>query len=396
MTDFFQQKFWDEIYFQLSNESDISQLNNAIIVKNTRLGSYTKFQGDFILDILLEFYEEPQSFQSLSNLIVCENLKDILSVLIKTSILEPLYKFHENKNCPCCTSSEYYSILSTFNEQLDIDFKWVKCRTCNCIFLNPSIDRNISRFYYVCLGKYRNSRELLKSDYLSDLTKKACNRKIEIIKSYLNNIDQKKILDVGCGDGDILVRLFKQGANVTGLDIDEIQIDKNKETNQNVSWLCNDFYSQNFSDYKFDLITMWSYLEHEHRQKEVISKAHKILNGNGYLIIEIPNYSGLLRKVFGKFWPFYDPPFHVVHHSKNSIIYLLKSQNFEIRKILEFGTSPFYFKYSAIILSLMVMFKISYNSTLLDYFITTISKKLVPIEECTGLSSKMVVIAKKH
>jgi methionine biosynthesis protein MetW len=106
---------------------------------------------------------------------------------------------------------------------------------------------------------------------------------------------KSKILDIGCGDGDL--KNFLDSPSYYG-------IDGNKEyiltlTNQSVKAKQMDFNKEEmpFKNEKFDFILMLDILEHVANPKKMIQDSKKRLNEGGKLIITLPNDYHLLNKI---------------------------------------------------------------------------------------------------
>lgn len=144
--------------------------------------------------------------------------------------------------------------------------------------MNNPIYQNYNKFHYSQVNNINNDNLLYKIV------------KAEIIP-YLKN-KHVKILDVGCGTGDILKTLKSFGyKNLFGIEISKDQYIKAKKIN-GIDVIHGDAY--NFlqkSGKKFDVLIMFDLIEHIEKKKLVsfLKFAHKTLNKNGILIIRTPN-----------------------------------------------------------------------------------------------------------
>lgn len=115
-----------------------------------------------------------------------------------------------------------------------------------------------------------------------------------IIKSILDlNNSQLKILDVGCGNGNIALALGSLGYTVTGIDIDINSIDtaKTRNTFSNVTFKVLDANYFLLQD-EFDVVVCSEVLEHLEKPHELLASIHTILKNNGMLIATVPNGYG--------------------------------------------------------------------------------------------------------
>ena len=115
-------------------------------------------------------------------------------------------------------------------------------------------------------------------------------------KKNLNNI---KILDVGCGGGLVSEGLSKIGATVTGIDFikENIKIAKMhaKKNNLKINYSVKDFEKEKITS-KYDVIIILEVLEHLSNWEEFLKKIKLSLKKNGVLIISTIN-----RNLISKF-----------------------------------------------------------------------------------------------
>ncbi|HCN37520.1 MAG TPA: hypothetical protein DIS94_07415, partial [Bacteroidetes bacterium] len=121
-------------------------------------------------------------------------------------------------------------------------------------------------------------------------------RKIEILK-FKNS---GSLLDVGCGSG-LFLKSVSDVFNVSGIDVSKKSINFAREefgldvSNKSLDDLISD-------GKKFDIITLWHVLEHFNNPVEDLKKIRNLLNENGVLIIEVPNWDSIKFQMSGKKW----------------------------------------------------------------------------------------------
>lgn len=125
----------------------------------------------------------------------------------------------------------------------------------------------------------------------------------KIQQSFNKNPNEMRILDVGCGNGNISLPLAFLGYQVTGLDAypEAIQEMAKKNKFDNLNGI-NKTFENYYPDSKFDVIIMSEFLEHTKDPKAVLQKAKRMLEKNGLLILTIPNGMSLeesIRRVTG-------------------------------------------------------------------------------------------------
>lgn len=151
----------------------------------------------------------------------------------------------------------------------------------------------------------------------------------------MTNINRNsKVLDVGCGSGNILYSMKHSGMNhIKGIDPyikEDIKYDNG---------LVIEKISINEEKEKWDLIMLHHVLEHMDNQKDVMKSIHEKLFDNGTCIIRIPTVSSYAWNKYKTNWVSLDAPRHFYLHSIKSFKTLVESQGFYIDKIIFDSTS---------------------------------------------------------
>ncbi len=159
-----------------------------------------------------------------------------------------------------------------------------------------------------------SKRNIFETIYHS-IRKIALKKKVKLINSF--SLDDKKLLDIGCGTGDFLQVAKQNNWSVFGIEPDiNARTIANKKTKNSV--FNNDELTK-FRAGSFDVITLWHVLEHIPNLEDYIRLLKKLLKPNGVLIIAVPNYKSYDAKHYKSFWAAYDVPRHLWHFDKNSI-----------------------------------------------------------------------------
>lgn len=115
------------------------------------------------------------------------------------------------------------------------------------------------------------------------------------------------LLDIGCGDGELLVRLRNKYKEIWGIDIAGPRIDRAQKKFANdpgIHVIVGNANQQlSFKDGSFDTITGLAILEHIFDPYYFIKECHRLLRKGGTLIVEVPNIAWLpnrTRLLLGK------------------------------------------------------------------------------------------------
>lgn len=148
----------------------------------------------------------------------------------------------------------------------------------------------------------------------------------------------KKVLDVGCGVGDIGQLLLENNNRVYGLDISPTAVKKARQ--KGIEAVCCDIEAKlwPFENRYFDVVVAAEIIEHIFDTDRFLDIIFSKLKKNGFLVLTTPNLATLGRRlllVVGKD-PLTEVRFdknsagHIRYFVKNSLEYLLKEHSFKI------------------------------------------------------------------
>jgi len=110
-----------------------------------------------------------------------------------------------------------------------------------------------------------------------------------LVKRHLEKIDKlQKILDIGCGTGEMLSMLKKYG-DVVGVDIAESALNYCRKRGLKVQK--SNIIKMPFDDNSFDVITMLDILEHVKNDHNGLKEVNRICKPRGKVLITVPAYN---------------------------------------------------------------------------------------------------------
>lgn len=248
----------------------------------------------------------------------------------------------------CNDETNFYVVLEDVqdNEKVtDKTFEIVMCKTCGHCFLWPfpgditEIENFYPKNYYAHNPpglkrgiKFRIKRALRDFYYAEDARKYLFGF---FLNKFVNDpppIRNGKLCDIGCGNGDYIEEMQKYGYEVYGVEPNKTAVDYCRSKGLNVV----QGYAEHlpYEELKFDVVRMWNVLEHTISPQKALFESNRILKMGGYLLLYVPNFDSIDRKVFGRYWGNLEVPRHLHHFRYVTLKLYLELTGFRIEKIL--------------------------------------------------------------
>jgi 2-polyprenyl-3-methyl-5-hydroxy-6-metoxy-1,4-benzoquinol methylase len=216
-------------------------------------------------------------------------------------------------------------------------FTIAKCQSCGLLFTNPRPNLNFTDSLYS--NYYNGSVALLGPQHQSISRRMKRNtflRKTyhDVFGNYLGEVLSKargRVLDVGCGLGNILEELAKLGCEVFGIEPnpDAAKMCKEKGLDVECGLVDEVVYPEN----DFDTVILFHVIEHLPSPKNTLQKIFHILKPGGRVFLACPNADSYLSKFFGEYWAGWHLPFHFYHFTPQTMSKLIGLTDFEIVKL---------------------------------------------------------------
>jgi predicted SAM-dependent methyltransferase len=252
----------------------------------------------------------------------------------------------ESIRCRICentVSADY--ILKEMMFGLRDKFDYGECSNCGCIQIMKVPD-NIDKYYppyYVSflqatpiLNRLPFLKRLFKNRRMKRQYRKSSDETLQYLKPIHANASDR-ILDIGCGKGMLICKLFNLGfENVTGVDK---FINKEIDHGYGVKVL-----KKNLSEIKtgsYNILILHHVLEHLDEQVKELSECNRLLKKGGKLIISIP-LLGEAWDIYKENWVQADAPRHFLLHTLASMGLLAQKTGFTINNTL-FDSTAFQF-----------------------------------------------------
>lgn len=242
--------------------------------------------------------------------------------------------------CPVCANSRF-SLSTTIADHFltGEPFQIMRCEKCGFLFTNPRPTRiEISRYYHS--DKYlshSNNKTGLLSYVYNFVRKISLKRKHRMITRHKS---PGSILDIGCGTGEFLNFMNRQGWKTTGIEPAASPREFAKQ-HYNLD-IFDEIELDNLPTGGFDVISLWHVLEHVPDLNNRIDQLKRLLTKDGLLVIALPNCESWDAVFYQEYWAAWDVPRHFYHFSKSAFSLLIKNHELDIFSIHPMKFDAFY------------------------------------------------------
>ncbi len=253
--------------------------------------------------------------------------------------------FFERVACYLCGSRDSRAFVTAHDDLGGTPglFQFVRCCGCGLAYQNPRVSPDhIGAYYDDTYIAHRKKRDW---GPLTPLFERAMNKldadKDRIVSRYLRLGPGSEVLDVGCAVGTFLQRLRrKYGARTAGVDFKDLSA---APSMQGVEFHCGLFYDAALERDRFDLVTMWHFLEHDYDPMRSLETARRVMKPGGRLVVEVPRLDSRTFRWFGDRWPGLQAPQHTVLFDRDTLLRSVRQAGFEVVEYLPYGAFPAYF-----------------------------------------------------
>ena len=262
--------------------------------------------------------------------------------------------------CPVCESSQRHNLHKNLSDQIFFcapgQWTMVQCTTCATAYLNPRPTPSTIGLAYKNYFTHEEEPNFEPMTFKAKLRRSLANGyrnsqygtqdhpanplgylTINLIPNTKATLDAgmrhlpkikttKRLLDMGCGNGNFLLRARSAGWDTVGLDFDPKAVETAQSHGLNVQ--LGSVNTLNPAEEQFDVITMSHVIEHVHKPIEVLSACYELLKPGGFLWLETPNIESQGHQIYGSAWRGLEPPRHLVLFTLESLKNALNKAGF--------------------------------------------------------------------
>lgn len=203
----------------------------------------------------------------------------------------------------------------------------VSCRKCESVY-TPYSPWYSSEFYY----------ETYYSDEVLSPPPFVQTRLEEITAGFASYRQSNRLLDVGCGAGNLLLAAQKNGWNAHGLDVSPNAAKHGRELGFEV--FQGELQKASFPSGHFDVVTAAEFLEHLPEPRSVLTEVARVLRPGGLFWTTTPHARGLSARILGVKWRCIWPPEHLQLFSASGLKSLMLDVGFRRIRVQTTGGNP--------------------------------------------------------
>tara|TARA_B100001996_G_C18609899_1_gene573252 strand:+ start:140 stop:1123 length:984 start_codon:yes stop_codon:yes gene_type:complete len=229
-------------------------------------------------------------------------------------------KFLKYRNCPICKRKNDEFLFYKNGG------KYVKCKNCELIYLNPCFgDTHLENYYK---GMHSMQSATIKNE--SEFYVKIYSYGLESINKFVKK-KNKKILDIGCSNGLFLDIAKKNSWETFGIELNkkEYLISQKNHRVENTSVLN---LNKAFNN-KFDTICMWDVIEHVKDTNNLLKIIKRSLNKGGLFFFQTPNVNSLAARIMHEKSNVFDGIEHTNLFNDKNVNIIAKKNKFKLIKI---------------------------------------------------------------
>lgn len=239
----------------------------------------------------------------------------------------------QDRPCNCCGSTDRELIARGIDFEYETcanEFEFVRCRSCEHLYLNPLPDPSeLPIIYPSNYGNYASE----KNDALTYKVKNWLDRRY--LRSLTEGMRVERVLDVGCADGRMLALCRETLPEVT--DLEGIEFSPNVVERARAEGFTVHVGSIDDLDLPpdhYDLVFLQQVIEHVFDPTAVVRKLYRSLRTGGRVCFEMPTSEAIDRK-FGekRYWGGYHFPRHFNIFSEASFGRICERAGFRVVRV---------------------------------------------------------------
>ena len=173
--------------------------------------------------------------------------------------------------------------------------------------------------------------------------------RIDTVQRYASQLNWRKLLDIGCGDGSISLQLLNAENNITLMDLSTSMVDSVRQNipfnlRSNTTVRNENFATARFEAESYDMIMAVGVLAHVDSPDAFLAKIRTLLEPGGQLILEFTDALHFVGRI-GRFWGGMKELIAPAKYPTNKLSYavvaqLIRRHDFEVVSVFRYARFP--------------------------------------------------------
>lgn len=245
-------------------------------------------------------------------------------------------------SCPLCGPGPTRPVIQTrdFRFGDSVDYAFVACARCGLVYLNPRPDgATIGALYerhYTPDVPSATSFRVGRDGTMA----RAWRRFTGSPLAHATSRARGRVLDVGCGPGELLVQLAAAGHAVRGVESNSRYGALHGELGIDV--FPGMLEDAGFADASFDTVILSQVIEHVPDPVATLREVRRLLAPGGAVFVYCPNAAGYLRRWFARYWHGWHVPFHFWVFDHHTLPILAERAGLQVRRLKAVTPNDFF------------------------------------------------------
>jgi len=198
------------------------------------------------------------------------------------------------KSCHVCKGSRVYYLFSACNHRV------VRCDDCGLVFFNPQpSDDELARIYGA--NYFLGSDSETGRKEVTEIKQATARLYLSEIRRY-HGLERGRLLEVGCGEGDLLVLAKGDGWQITGVEYSAAACEKARQRLNSNEVRSGELSEVGFAAGQFDLCVISDVLEHVRSPLGLLQEIHRVLKPGGTLFVATPSIDSWSARFLRQKW----------------------------------------------------------------------------------------------
>ncbi len=238
----------------------------------------------------------------------------------------------EQVACGLCSSSQNKPLVKA-RDLLGIsekDFSVVQCGGCGLAYLTPRPTPEALKPFYPDGYWWGEGKRGLLKDLEEGYRKGLLRKELALLVKRLPR--GSRVLDVGCGQGDMILLLKESGYEACGVE-NAPSAGRFAREKRGLDVHIGDLETAPYPAESFDALTFFHVLEHLQDPLSALVRAHGLLKKEGWLLLQCPNIESAQARRFGSRWLHLSLPQHFFHFAPETLGRLLGKAGFRVEAV---------------------------------------------------------------